>query len=80
MDIKETLEELRKDPKLMRQITQSSDGKKLIALLEQSGQWERNAKRAQQGDVQAVAGLLKQVMADPDGRRLLEKLSKELQK
>ena len=79
MDIKETMEELRKNPKLMAQITQSSSGKKLLASLEKSSQWETAAKKMQQGDVQAVSGLLKQVVADPNSRALLERLSKELQ-
>lgn len=80
MDINETVEALRKNPKLMAQITQSSYGKKLLASLEKSGQWETAAKKVQQGDIQAVSGLLKQVVADPNSRALLERLSKELQK
>ena len=80
MDIQETVEALRHDPKLMAQIAKSPSGKKLMAMLEESGQWEQTAKKARQGEVQAIAGLLKQVVAAPEGRMLLEQLSKELQK
>ena len=81
MDMKQVSEQLRKNPKLMRQISQSADGKKLLNLLNGQGQdLQETVKKAQQGDVQAVTKLLKQVVADPDSRVLLERLSREIRK
>ena len=80
VDINEALNQFRKDPQLIEQITQSSSGKKLMHMLNQGEQWEATMQKAQQGDAQAAAELLKRVVANPDSRVLLERLSKELQK
>ena len=80
MDIKQATEQIRKNPQLITQISQSEDGRKLMSILSQNSQdMEKAAQKAQQGDIQAVAGLLKNVMANSDGRALLERLSKQLQ-
>ena len=80
MDIKQATEQIRNHPQLITRLTQSEDGQKLMQMLSKNSQdMERAAQKAQQGDIQAVAGLLKGVMANSDGRALLERLAKQMQ-
>ena len=78
MDLKQAAERIQRDPQLVNKIAHSPEGQRLMALLENGQNLQSNIEKANQGDAKAMAGLLKQVMADPEGKALLTQLSREL--
>ena len=78
MDLKQASEMIQRDPQLVNKIARSPEGQRLMALLENGQNLQSNIEKAGQGDAKAMAGLLKQVMADPEGKALLTQLSREL--
>ena len=81
MDQKQLMEQLRNNPQFLENLAQSQDGQALMARLQQNGQaLEQATQKGQQGDLIAMTKLLRGVMADREGRELLERLAKQMQK
>lgn len=81
MDQKQMAEYLKRNPQMIEALAGSHDGQLLMARLQQNGQALDQAKeKGQQGDFAAMANLIRGVMADREGRELLERLAKQIQK
>lgn len=81
MDWNETVRQLQQNTDLVQQISQSEDGKALMDRLQQNGtSLEEASQKAQSGDYMAMVRLLKSVMADSEGRKLLERMAQQLRK
>lgn len=81
MDWKDATQKLQQNGDLIEQLSQSEDGKALMARLQQNGtSLEQASEKAQNGDYFAMIKLLKGVMADSEGRKLLERMAQQLQK
>ena len=75
------MEYLRSNPQFLENLAQSQDGQALMARLQNNGQaLEQATQKGQQGDLIAMTKLLRGVMADREGRELLERLAKQMQK
>ena len=80
MNLKQAAEQIRDNPQMVQKIAQSESGQRLMSLLNKSDQdFQKAVQQAEQGDMQAMAGMIRAVMASPDGRKILEGISKELQ-
>ena len=80
MDQKQMMQELQRNPQLLQKLAQSRDGQMLMSRLQQNGQaLDQAAQKGQQGDLLAMTKLLRNVMADREGRELLERLARQMQ-
>lgn len=80
MDWSDAARKLQQNGNLVEQLSQSEDGQALMARLQQNGtSLEQAAQSAQNGDYFAMIRLLKGVMADQEGRKLLERMAQQLQ-
>ena len=77
MDHKDAMRHLQQNPQMIESIMRSRDGQALMQLLQSDGGGAM--QQAQNGDVSQVAQMLRSVMSDPNGKALLERLSRELQ-
>ena len=81
MDQRQFIEYLRSNPQFLENLAQSQDGQALMARLQNNGQaLEQATQKGQQGDLLAMTQLLRGVMTDREGRELLERLAKQMQK
>ena len=81
MDQRQMMDYLRSNPQFLENLAQSQDGQALMARLQNNGQaLEQATQKGQQGDLIAMTKLLRGVMADREGRELLERLAKQMQK
>ena len=78
MDQKDAMRHLQQNPQLVESIMRSRDGQALMQMLQSDGGGAM--QQAQGGDITQVAQMLRSVMSDPNGKALLERLSRELQK
>lgn len=78
MDQKDAMRHLQQNPQLVQSIMQSQDGQALMQMLQSDG--GSAMQQAQGGDMGQMAQMLRGVMASPNGKALLERLSRELQK
>ena len=80
MDQRQIMEQLQRNPEILQELAQSRDGQMLMSRLQQNGQaLDQAAKKGQQGDLLAMTKLLRSVMADREGRELLERLARQMQ-
>ena len=80
MDQKQIVEYLKHNPQMIEALAGSTDGQLLMARLQKNGQALDQAKeKGQQGDLAAMANLIRGVMADREGREVLERLAKQVQ-
>ena len=80
MDQNRFAEQLRRNPQILENLANSQDGQALMARLQSNGQaLEQATQKGQQGDLVAMTKLLRSVMADREGRELLERLAKQIQ-
>ena len=81
MDQRQIWEQLQRNPQILEKLANSADGKMLMSRLQQNGQeLEQAAKTGQNGDLLAMTKMLRGVMADREGRELLERLARQIQK
>ncbi len=62
-------------PEEMRRVLQSEEGKRLIALLSQSGGLQSAVKAYQKGDMEAVQDALKPALSNKEAEALLHKIN-----
>ncbi len=80
MDWNDAVQKLQQNGNMVEQLSQSEDGKALMERLQRNGtSLEQASQSAQNGDYFAIIRLLKSVMADSEGRKLLERMAQQLQ-
>ena len=66
---------LMKDPSRLEKLRDAPETQKIFDMLSRSaGDLESAAQRAVKGDTAQLAGAIRQLMNDPEGARLLEKM------
>ena len=85
MDDKNTqlVDQLKRNPAMLRSIMQSRDGQALMQMLTQGDQGaalQRAVQSAARGKPQEMASLVNQVMQSPGGAELVERINKAVQK
>ena len=72
--------DLLKDKALLQSILQSPDTQKLLQMLNQTagGQLQSTAQSAAKGDTKALTDLVRQVMGNQEGARLVQQLNQKL--
>ena len=66
---------LMKDPSRLEKLRDAPETQKIFDLLSRStGDLESAAQRAAKGDTAQLAGAIRQLMSDPEGARLIEKM------
>ncbi len=71
---------LMKDPAKLEQLRDAPETQRVFALLSQSaGDLESAAQRAAQGDSAQLVGAIRQLMRDPEGAKLIQKMKENLQ-
>ena len=85
MDDKNTqlVDQLKRNPAMLRSIMQSRDGQALMQMLTQGDQGaalQRAVQSAARGKPQEMASLVNQVMQGPGGAELVERINKAVQK
>ena len=70
---------LMKDPSKLEKLRDAPETQKIFALLSQStGDLESAAERAAQGDTAQLADAIRQLMRDPEGSKLIQKMQENL--
>ena len=77
MELMQIIEKLRQNPQLVQQLASSADGQRLIGRLD-AAQLQHATQQGEQGCYGEMAAMLKQVMAAPDGKALLQRLAQQL--
>ena len=84
MDLKTTqlIDQLRKNPAAAQKLFDSPDGKKLIALLTQDGgkSLQNASQQAAQGNPAEMAKMIRQLMQQPEGAALVERIRRQVEK
>lgn len=71
---------LMKDPSKLEKLRDAPETQRVFAMLSQStGDLEGAAQRAAQGDAAQLAGAIRQLMRDPEGAKLIQKMKDSLQ-
>ena len=66
---------LMKDPSRLEKLRDAPETQKIFDLLSRSaGDLESAAQKAAKGDTAQLAGAIRQLMSDPEGARLIEKM------
>ena len=66
---------LLKDKAAVERLTQSPDAKALMEMLQRKGGLQAAAEAAMKGDASQLQGLLSQLMQDPEGAKVVERLN-----
>ncbi len=70
---------LMKDPKKLEQLRDAPETQRIFAMLRgRAGDLESAAERAAKGDAAQLADAIRQLMHDPEGARLIEKMKENL--
>lgn len=82
MDMNALSKMLHVDPRALERLSQSADGQKLMALLQQNSNnaLDHATEAGKNGNYAEMAALIKGVMGSPEGRALLQRLANQLQK
>ena len=71
---------LMKDPSKLEKLRDAPETQKIFSMLSQSaGDLESAAERAARGDSAQLADAIRQLMRDPEGAQLLQKMKDSLQ-
>lgn len=82
MDMNALSKMLRVDPQALERLSQSADGQKLMAMLQQSNNnaLEHATEAGKNGNYAEMTNLIKGVMGSAEGRALLQRLANQLQR
>ncbi len=70
---------LLKDPSKLEKLRDAPETQKIFSMLSRSaGDLESAAERAVKGDAGQLAGAIRQLMRDPEGAKLIQKMKEEL--
>lgn len=81
MDWNKISQQMKNNPQLIEQLANSADGQALMQMLNRDGGDSVSYATAQgnAGNYAEMTKLLKNVMANPEGRALLQRLSRQIQ-
>jgi len=83
MDFKDTIQNLKSDPRAVQSVMQSQDGQQLMQMLTASdggAALNNAAQQAASGNTEAITQLLKSVLNSPQGAELAQRINQSLQK
>ena len=70
---------LMKDPSKLEKLRDAPETRRIFDLLSRStGDLEGAAQRAAKGDTAQLAGAIRQLMSDPEGAKLIQKMKENL--
>ena len=76
MNEQDMMQKLKSDPRALKSVMQSADGRTLLGMLSggDSAALGRAAQQAATGDTSALSAMLQQVLSTPDGAALVQRL------
>lgn len=80
---KQLMNQLRSNPAALQSLMQSQDGQELMRMLtghDRGAALQQAAQAAARGNPAEIAKLVSQVMQNPDGAQLMERINKAVQK
>lgn len=80
---RQLMDQLRSNPAALQSLMQSRDGQELMRLLtghDQGAALQQAAQAATRGNPSEIARLVSQVMQNPEGAQLIERINKAIQK
>lgn len=81
--IRQTLAALKSNPNAVQSLFQTQDGQNLLRMLTQQDQGtslQQAAQNAAAGDTTQIIRMISQVMQNPEGAKLLQRINQSLQK
>lgn len=72
-------DQLKKDPKMLRSLMQSSDGQNLMRMLSREGGLQQAAQAAAKGSPAQLAEMVNRLMQSPEGAALAERINRTVQ-
>ena len=81
MNEQDMMQKLKSDPRALKSVMQSADGKALLGMLSggDSAALGKAAQQAAMGDMSALSAMLSQVLSSPQGAELVQRLENRLQ-
>lgn len=81
MNEQDIMNKLKGDPRALRSVMQSADGRALLGMLSggDSAALGKAAQQAAMGDMSALSAMLSQVLSSPQGAELVQRLENRLQ-
>ena len=82
MNEQDMMQKLKSDPRTLKSVMQSADGRTLLGMLSggDSAALGRAAQHAAAGDTSALSAMLQQVLSTPDGAALVQRLEDSLRR
>ena len=82
MNEQDMMQKLKSDPRALKAVMQSADGRTLLGMLSggDSAALGRAAQQAAAGDTSALSAMLQQVLSTPDGAALVQRLEDSLRR
>lgn len=71
---------LLRNPTALKQLLQSPETRRLIALLQKQGNLQSAAQQAKKGDARALQAMLSELQSSPEGGDALAQMAQKLQK
>lgn len=81
MNEQDMMQKLKSDPRALKSVMQSADGRALLGMLSggDSAALGKAAQQAAMGDMSALSAMLSQVLSSPQGAELVQRLENRLQ-
>ena len=81
MNEQDMMQKLKSDPRALKSVMQSADGRALLGMLSggDSAALGKAAQQAAMGDMSALSAMLSQVLTSPQGAELVQRLENRLQ-
>ena len=82
MNEQDMMQKLKSDPRALKSVMQSADGRALLGMLSggDTAALGRAAQQAASGDTAALSGMLRQVLSTPEGAALVQRLEDSLRR
>lgn len=82
MNEQDMMQKLKSDPRTLKSVMQSADGRTLLGMLSggDSAALGRAAQQVAAGDTSALSAMLQQVLSTPDGAALVQRLEDSLRR
>ena len=82
MNEQDMMQKLKSDPRALKSVMQSADGRALLGMLSggDTAALGRAAQQAASGDTAALSGMLRQVLSAPEGAALVQRLEDSLRR
>ena len=80
MNEQDMMQKLKSDPRALKSVMQSADGRALLGMLSGGDTAALGAQQAASGDTAALSGMLRQVLSTPEGAALVQRLEDSLRR